>query len=344
MLPKELEGLEVREYDRKHRALAFDLAQICLGTAGVPRTQEYWRWKHEDGPFGSSPGIVALEGPRMVGLRLFLRWQWRLGNQSIPAVRPVDTATHPDWRGKKLFTYLTSELVERVECSGVQLIFNTPNAKSRPGYLKMGWREAGKIPVFVRPLRPVRSALRWLGRYERSQTELTAWSENDRPVGDFLDDPRCERLLSKARNMEGRLQTDVSEAHLRWRYDHCPGLEYRAKWNLGDGSMAAVIYRLRARAQLTELSLAEILVCDEEGSVRAGANLIRELLHESDADIATSVAARGTPERRVLLRRAFVPARYFGPRLTVRALGKRLGVDPLQWSVWRPSLGDLELF
>ncbi len=45
---------------------------------------------------------------------------------------------------------------------GVDVVFNTPNDQSRPGYLKMGWSEVGRVPVAVR-LRSALSARRVAG-------------------------------------------------------------------------------------------------------------------------------------------------------------------------------------
>ncbi|MDH5380092.1 MAG: hypothetical protein OEW75_04520, partial [Cyclobacteriaceae bacterium] len=36
-------------------------------------------------------------------------------------------------------------------------IFNTPNEKSRPGYLKMGWVDAGRLPVYFRPVAGIKN-------------------------------------------------------------------------------------------------------------------------------------------------------------------------------------------
>jgi hypothetical protein len=47
---------------------------------------------------------------------------------------------------------LTRAAIEEVR-DQAQLIFNTPNEKSRPGYLKMGWKEVGRISPWVRPMR-----------------------------------------------------------------------------------------------------------------------------------------------------------------------------------------------
>ena len=41
--------------------------------------------------------------------------------------------------------------VEEMTAEGVDVVFNTPNTQSRPGYLKMGWIDVGRLPVAARP-------------------------------------------------------------------------------------------------------------------------------------------------------------------------------------------------
>ncbi len=132
-----------------------DLVGRVLTTASIPRTPEFWRWKHVDGPFGPSPGLFAEEDGRIIGLRMFLSWRWTSNANVHRAVRAVDTITAPEARGRGVFTQLTLDLVEQMRNEGVSFVFNTPNEQSRPGYLKMGWSDVARVPVSIRPMRPV---------------------------------------------------------------------------------------------------------------------------------------------------------------------------------------------
>lgn len=73
---------------------------------------------------------------------MFLRWKFDVpGEGTISAVRAVDTATHPDWQGSGIFTRLTLGALDELRDDGLDVVFNTPNDQSRPGYLKMGWSQ-----------------------------------------------------------------------------------------------------------------------------------------------------------------------------------------------------------
>ena len=103
--------------------------------------------------------LVAEADGRVVGLRAFMRWEFVAGRRRFRAVRAVDTATHPDHQGRGIFSRLTLEALDGLR-SEADFIFNTPNEKSLPGYLKMGWQVVGRVPIRIRVRRPIRFATR----------------------------------------------------------------------------------------------------------------------------------------------------------------------------------------
>ncbi|NYI07454.1 GNAT family N-acetyltransferase [Allostreptomyces psammosilenae] len=147
--------LIVREWrDEDEPRLLALLTEALAGGPTGERTARFLRWKHRENPFGRSPGLVA-ETPdgRLAGVRLFMRWEFTDGPRTVRAVRAVDTATAAEFRGRGVFRRLTGELLERL-AGDTELVFNTPNGNSLPGYLAMGWRPVGRLPVLVRPVRP----------------------------------------------------------------------------------------------------------------------------------------------------------------------------------------------
>ncbi|WP_423818757.1 GNAT family N-acetyltransferase [Salinimicrobium sp. TIG7-5_MAKvit] len=112
-------------------------------------SEEFFKWKHIDNPFGKSLGLVAIEDNKIVGLRMFMRWEFSKNNGAvIKALRPVDTVVDKEYRGQGLFKKLTLKGLANFE-NEYNLIFNTPNINSLPGYLKMGWEKMEK-PGFFR--------------------------------------------------------------------------------------------------------------------------------------------------------------------------------------------------
>ena len=117
-----------------------EIVNLLLTSLSNKNSREHFIWKHIENPFGKSYGLLACENDKIIGVRMFMFWKFEKGGEIIRALRPVDTITHPDYRGKGIFKKLTLDGLRN--CSGkYDLIFNTPNKKSLPGYLKMGWEK-----------------------------------------------------------------------------------------------------------------------------------------------------------------------------------------------------------
>jgi GNAT superfamily N-acetyltransferase len=319
-----------------------DLVRRSLGEGAIPRSEAYWRWKHADNPFGPSAILLAEDGGTLIGLRAFMRWDWWSGGQRVPAVRAVDTATHPDWRGRGVFSTLTRALVTQVSSAGVGFVFNTPNEKSRPGYLKMGWTSLGRLPLHLRPIRPLRLASSLVFR-RRDDTPV------DRHVAspaDVASHPHLSRVLPDTEAHGERLATRVDAAYLRWRYVDVPGIVYHASHCLDDDGAAAIVWRVKPGPRgLRECRVCEVLIAQHPRARVNAVQLLRDACRQSEADYASAMAAPGSVTHDILRTSGFLQIKGVGPIFTVRDLGTNASpVDPTLLRHWQPSIGALELF
>jgi GNAT superfamily N-acetyltransferase len=329
----------IRPATAQDTSAIIDLVAASYERQDGPERLRYWRWKHEANPFGPSPCLVAESAGQLVGVRVFLRWTWRAGARDIRAVRAVDTATHPAWRGRGVFSQLTARLVEQMRGDGVGFVYNTPNAKSMPGYLKMGWALVTRIPLWVRPLRLSGVLRRTLSAAPACPPTL----ERLDPVAEVLGDSRVAAFLSDLAFRDERYHTARTSAYLRWRYGEIPGLSYRARFETEGDAGALVIARGRVRGRLRELTISDLLVTPSSRGIQIGRAVVSDLIRATDADYVAGCAASGTAERRVLARAGFLPAPRLGPHFTARHLNP-VAPDPFHWANWRCSIGDLELF
>jgi GNAT superfamily N-acetyltransferase len=305
--------LAVRPAQPTDRDAVTDLLRLTLQAGDDPRYERFLAWKHRENPFGESLEWVATLDGAIVGYRTFLRWRFRDRSRTYDAVRAVDTATHPAHQGKGIFRTLTLAAVDDMTAAGIDFVFNTPNDQSRPGYLKMGWRQLGRVPVRVRPTLPPR-----LGRLRSARAPAERFGE---PVTGF---PTIGEAALPAPPAGDHLRTDAGPDFLRWRY----GLEdlgYRVA--RGDNESAAV-FRVRRRGRAREATFSELA-----GSRRAWPALVRSVLRATGADLAT------LPDDAPL--RAALRVTRIGPTLCVRDLA---GAAPEHLEAFRLSLGDLELF
>ena len=329
--------IDVRTYRDEDEPGVLELLEASLGGGpGGGRTHDFFAWKHLDNPFGRSFMLVATKDGRVVGLRAFMRWAFTAAGNEVPAVRAVDTATHPDHQGLGIFTTLTTAALEQL-AEEAAFVFNTPNDKSRPGYLKMGWRVTGELPISVKVRRPVRFAGRIRGlRETTSNTGAGPVVDAPRFSELALTDDELEALLRSTRGADDRLTTEHTAASLRWRYGQSPHLDYRAV----GGANGLVIFRVRSRGSLWETTVAEVLVGERDSA--AARSLLRDAARAADVDHMTCLLPSGSAALKGARRAGFVRS-PIGMTLTARPL-QSSSPDPLEMRSWALSLGDVEVF
>jgi len=329
----------VRQANATDRPAILDLIATSYDRENRSPSPDYWHWKHEENPFGVSPCLVAESNGHLVGVRVFLRWNWYSETRCIRTARAVDTATHPDWRGKGVFSRLTMRLVEQMQQEGVSFIYNTPNGESMPGYLKMGWAPVTRIPLWIRPTRVVELA----GRMVRGTRASAPVLDEFGTAAQVMNDPRLPAFLADITPDDERYHTAHTAGYLRWRYRDVPGISYCARLETAGDAGALVIARGRIRGRLREVTISELLVTPSTRGTRIAGALLSELLRTADSDYVAACAPSGTAARQVLTRAGFLPVPGIGPHFTTRRLSST-GPDPTRWANWRCSIGDLELF
>jgi GNAT superfamily N-acetyltransferase len=324
------EGVTIRESSASDRPSVLSLLGESLGWELDGRHADLFAWKHDHNVFGPSPGWVATDRKgQLLGFRTFLRWEFVRGSVVVRAARAVDTVTRPDAQRRGIFSLLTRAAIEALRKDGVALVFNTPNRRSLPGYLKMGWHEVGRLPVSVRAA--------WAGRWVQmvgSRRPAEKWSLDTAsgvPASDALAARAAvEGLLTGLEDAPG-LRTRFSVEYLRWRYG-LPMLRYRiltAGPTVEDG---AVVFRMRRRGHAVEAVICNLLVPGGQAKLRA--ELCRRVLAVSGADYAIRIGWPRSSGR-------FLPLPGQGPMLTWRALADTTMPALRDWDL---SLGDVELF
>jgi GNAT superfamily N-acetyltransferase len=301
-----------------------DLVRTSLGWSPSDPDEQLFRWKHRENPAGVSPAWIALDGDRVVGFRTFMRWEFLDdSNRVVRAVRAVDTATHPDYRGRGIFRTLTLAALEELKAEGVSFVFNTPNDQSRPGYLKMGWSVVGRLPVGVHL-----SGVRGLVRMAKSRVPADLWSL---PTAVGLDAAEALRDRSTAEALlrhapKHGLRTNRTPEYLAWRTALAP-LHYRlilAEEGRGSGG---IVFRLRRRGAAVETAVIEPLVSGDATFRR----LLGGVLSQTGSDYAVGLRSSVT--------RGLVALPRQGPLLATRPLEGRTPSTPH----WALALGDVEL-
>ncbi len=297
-----------------------DVATAALGWNPEDPNEAFFRWKHFDNPHGRSPMWVAGAEGRIRGFRTMLCWTFTGPAGDARAVRAVDTATHPDHHRRGIFRALTMQAVDDLSKDGVDFVFNTPNDKSRAGYLRMGWSDQGRLPTRV-ALGSPRRAARLLG----ARTAAEKWS-SPCDAGDHVEAVVDDLVhLSDATPWADGLRTARTAEHFSWRYGFEP-LRYRV---LRTDEGAAIV-RVRRRGSATEAVLAELLAPDR----RTAQRLVSAARKLPGVDYVLALGRTAHPPARM------APIPGLGPHLTVRDLSRPAPMaDRLRF-----TLGDIELF
>ncbi len=313
-------SLELREAGAADRPAILELCRATLGWGDDPRFERLFEWKHEQNAFGPSYCWVAADHGQVVGVRLFMRWEFQHGDRAARAVRAVDTATHPDHQGRGIFTALTLHGLEAVAADGVEFVFNTPNDKSRPGYLKMGWSEVGRLPAAVRLSGPGGAV-----RAARSRVPADLWPVASTAGTAFAEwlDRHPDIAPPEPRHS---LQAAWTADRLAWRYS-LPELGYRVL----DHRDTSVVFRLRRRGAAMEL-----VVCNAIGDQSP-----RAIDRAIGAAVSATGASYGLRLGPPALARGVVPLPGGGPILTWRGLGSDAMPSLADWDL---TMGDIELF
>jgi len=295
-----------------------EILHVCgaaLGWSNPDFDRALFRWKHFDNAFGPSLMLIAEDESGILAVRPLMRWRFASAGGDVRAARAVDTATRPDAQGRGLFRVLTQASITHLESDGYGFIFNTPNEKSRPGYLKMGWVDAGRIGFGFGIGSPAS-----IGRIVRSRAAADKPSIETPNLG--LSVAEGLETASTPTGSEPGLRTAHSMETLLWRYSEGP-IAYR--W-IPTMANEGCIVRLRQRGRSRELVVAESMTA---GNSAHEWKIVRDIMRQVDADYCLTPAGFGAARTVTKL----------GPTLTLRSIA----VNPIN-STFRWSPGDIELF
>ena len=96
----------------------------------------YLRWLYVDNPDGLVVGFDAFSGERLAAHYACIPVHLNLFGQACKGLLSLNTATHPDYQGKGLFTKLASRTYDFAAENGFQGVYGIANANSTPGFVK----------------------------------------------------------------------------------------------------------------------------------------------------------------------------------------------------------------
>ena len=227
---------------------------------------------------------------------------------------------HPDYQGQGIFKKLTLNLIGEMEKEGIDFIYNTPNADSLPGYLKMGWEKWGKLPLKLN------------FHFSQGKNNLPINPESWSKIKNIVDKIEQEKLALAG------LNTHLLPGYLAWRYRDCPLFPYHF---ISDGESYVLFYRIKEGKMGRELRIADFFTCRELSKKEK--NEVRKKLKDAEKLAAarfTSYSGLKYANQKIL-DLGILPIIPMGPIVTLRQVNPLF--NPLDQN-WNWSLGDLEVF
>lgn len=125
------------------------LFSVCFPSA-KHLTPEYLRWLYRDNPCGQVVGMDAYVDRDLVAHYACIPSEIELRGTPAKSLLSLNTATHPDYQGKGLFTKLAAMTYELGLKLGHTVVYGVANANSTPGFVrKLGFQNVGSLEARV---------------------------------------------------------------------------------------------------------------------------------------------------------------------------------------------------
>jgi GNAT superfamily N-acetyltransferase len=225
----------------KHSEEKGRLTDLFRASFGRSMPAEYWDWKYTQNPFASADPevIVAIEDGKIVGARPYRLAEIWLGNEKVRAAQHGDTMVHPEHQRKGIFSQMGQFAIKYLKENGYGLSYGFANAKSRPGFLRQGYRIVAPVEVMVRAVHPQKLISHKLGNkvlgtglgflYDRFlNTKLTEPVQPSAPFRIEVFDQFSDELKEiDALRDPSLIELVRSESYLRWLFDQRPNRSYK---------------------------------------------------------------------------------------------------------------------
>jgi GNAT superfamily N-acetyltransferase len=288
---------------------------------GESASSEDFDWWHERNPTGRRLISLVLDDGRVAGASAMSFLRMRLNGEEHDVAFALDAATHPDYRGRGLWSVLELHNEQESAAAGAPAVLGFTNPVAGPILVgKLGWADLAALRLWARPqrLRAAEAGFRDGG-------------------GETLDrfGPEADALYRLVRGGWGNHVVRSTE-YLNWRFVDSPR-PYRILAARAGGELAGWAVVTHKRFQGRAVGAVADLVAPEAGIARS---LLRRAARAVQGQAL--VALVSPAQRARYLAAGFVPThrsiRFIGKPL---ADGVRLATGRAAWYF---TLGDTDIF
>lgn len=310
-----------------------ELRDLASLEDGAPyRCGEFVEWQYRRNPAG--PARVRLARDRatgtLAGQFVVLPLRIRHRDRVLAAGEALNVLTHPGYRRQGIFVGLAEAAFSRCHADGLAFTLGFPNPPAYEGYMRrMGFVDAGRLPLLVRPLRPsglirrhlpagpIADLLAWLWT-----TCVDAVAKKGTPPGEVTVErvsrfPEGVDVLDQAAGTRFAIMGVRDAAHLNWRFCTKPSGRYDCRLaRAGDRVLAYAVGALYAEGGVWRGRIADALSDGSAQGVAALEWLVAQIVddqRDAGAEVVTASVPPHAAEARAFRRAGFFqyPMRLF---------------------------------
>lgn len=113
-----------------------NLLNLCFPKSTDIETFEYVKWEYAKNPVGKIVGFNAYSGDVLAAHYVAMPIYYNIEGKKTLGLLSLNTATHPDHRGKRLFTILAERTYQYAAENGFKFVIGVANANSTHGFIK----------------------------------------------------------------------------------------------------------------------------------------------------------------------------------------------------------------
>lgn len=211
--------LRLWEFEKDDLLIDSFLEGMSVAHNEAKRSCEWFHWKFEQSPYGKSIMACAFDGLRVAGCVAYGRGIVRYQGRDWLCALSYETFVHPDYQGRGLFKKLIQLAEQEMNKSGIQFLYNFPNANSITGFKHMNWICHNDIMCFKVKINSILKVLSHLPDMRKTFQ------------------PNSSNLSEIVMNSLSGLTTDVdndynvisplwTKEYIKWRFFTFPNREY----------------------------------------------------------------------------------------------------------------------
>lgn len=322
----------------------------------------YVKWLYEQNPAGDVNMWLAEAGNEIVGSYSTIPVNLLIDGEKILGSQSLNTLTHKDYRGKKIFITLAELSYQNgFKDRNIALIYGLPNKNSYHGFLKyLNFTDIGAMPLLIKinnlgsllkrrnrfiPFRLFNMAGRFFFRrqrlyYDKKQLKI------ERII--FFDD-RFDRLWEANKNLfKNTIIKD--KQYLNWRYTNNPIRKYVifSATDFMNNLKGFIVCRITDIGGIKAGLIGDLFV--ERNDRQIADFLIKkaeEYLYKQDSDILGALMFKHTPFYNIFIRNNFIKysslfeSRAFPVIVRLMNSNQHFLINPKKWYL---TMGDFDVF